>query len=84
MVDPERVSLIQGDFALVDDKKIDYAKVGPIYYLGSLPTMSKIRWFFSDNPLLLGFLGILICIVLAAIMYRTLRRIRAARVKKPS
>lgn len=84
LTDPERVSLIQGDFAIVDDKSVNHAKVGQTYYLGSLPSLSKLRWFFSDQPLLLGLLGILICVLMASIIYRKLRRIKAKRAEKTS
>jgi len=82
LTDPERVSSIQGDFAVVDDKIVNHAKVSPTYYIGSLPLLSKLRWFVSDQPLLLGFIGILICVLMAAIIYRKLRRMNAGRAKK--
>lgn len=79
LTDPERIASIQGDFVLVDDKNVDHAKVSETYYLGSLPKLSKLRWFFSDQPLVLGLLGILACILIAAIAYRPLRRLIAKR-----
>ena len=82
LTDPERVSSIQGDFAVIDDKLIDHAKVSPTYYLGSLPNLSKLRWFFSDQPWLLSLLGLLLCILAAALVYRPLRRIVSNRIKK--
>lgn len=82
LIDPERAGLIQGDFAIVDDKSVNHVKVGETYYLGSLPMASKVRWFFSDHPLVFGFLALLICIFLAVIMYRTLRRLIAKRTRK--
>lgn len=84
LTDPERVSTIQGDFAVVDDKSIDHAKVSPTYYVGSLPNLSKLRWFFSDQPLLLALLGIMIVTLMAAMVYRPLRRMVTRRVKKTS
>lgn len=84
LIDPERVSSIQGDFAVVDDKSVNHVKVSETYYVGSLPSLSKLRWFFSDQPLLLGLIGILVCILLAVIVYRPLRGIVARRVKKIS
>ena len=82
LTDPERVSTIQGDFAVVDDKSVDHAKVSPTYYVGSLPHLSKLRWFFADQPWLLALLGILLCIVVAALAYRPLRRMVARRTKR--
>lgn len=71
--DPERVATVQGDFAVVEDKSIDHVKVSPTYYLGSLPTLSKLRWFFTDQPLLLGLLALGVCVAIAAALYRPLR-----------
>ena len=67
---------------MVDDKSVEHAKVSETYYLGSLPAMSKARWFFSDQPLLLGLIGVLASILLAALAYRPLRRIIGNRGKK--
>lgn len=82
MTDPERMSSIQGDFVVVDNKNVYHTKVSDTYYTGSLPSISKLRWFFSDQPLLFGILGLLVCVVLAAVMYRPLRRIIAKRIHK--
>lgn len=71
--DPERIASFQGDFAVVDDKFISHTKVSPTYYLGSLPMFSKVRWFFGDQPLLLGLAAALICMVLAALIFRRIR-----------
>ena len=82
LTDPERASSIQGDFVILDNKNIYHTKVSDTYYTGSLPPISKARWFFSDQPLLLVFLGLLVCLILAAIVYRPLRRIIAKRRQK--
>ncbi len=82
LTDPERIPLIQGDFVVVDDKSVTHAKGSDTYYLGSLPALDKFRWFFSDQPLLLGLIGVLLCTLVAAIAYRPLRHIVAKRFKK--
>lgn len=82
LVDPERIATVQGDFAVLDDKTVDHVKVSPTYYLGSLPSLSKLRWFFSDQPLLLGLLAVLVCVLLAAALYRPLRRVLSKRLLK--
>lgn len=82
VTDPERVSTIQGDFVVVDDKSINHVKVGDTYYLGSLPWLSKLNWFFSDQPLVLALIVFLVAILLATIAYRPLRTLVAKRAKK--
>ncbi len=82
LTDPERLGSLQGDFVVVDDKTVEHAKVSDTYYLGTLPILTKLRWFFSDQPLLLGLLGLLASILFAAIAYRFLRRVVARRTQK--
>jgi hypothetical protein len=82
--DPERYPSVQGDFAVVEDRSVEHTKVSPTYYLGSLSAVTKLRWFLSDQPLLLGLLGLLLCILIAALAYRYLRRLGAKRAKKLS
>lgn len=79
--DPERTTSIQGDFVVVEDKTVEHAKVSPTYYLGSLPTLSKLRWFFSEQPLLLGLLALLVCVLSAAALYRPLRHVMLKRLQ---
>jgi hypothetical protein len=82
LTDPDRIASIQGDFAIVDDKTVSHAKVSPTYYVGSLPSLSKLRWFFSDQPLMLGLVGVLFCVLMASVSYRYLRRVNTKRIKK--
>jgi hypothetical protein len=82
LLDRERIKNVQGDFVLVDEKGDRHAKIGETYYLGSLPLTVHLRWAFSNHPLLVSLLGILISILLAAIMYRALRQIAAKRMRR--
>jgi len=84
LTDPERVASVQGDFAVVQDKSVNHAQVSPTYYLGSLPPMSKLRWFLGDQPMLLSLIGLLVCLLIAALLYRPLRGMVAKRLKKAS
>jgi cellulose synthase (UDP-forming) len=80
--DPERIPSIQGDFAVIDDKSVEHVKVSPTYYLGSLPTLSKLRWFFTDQPMLLALLALSVCVAVAAALYRPLRHMAKRRLQK--
>jgi len=82
LTDPERVSTIQGDFAVFDDKSVRHAQVSETYYVGSLPSLSKLRWFLADQPMLLALLGLLISVLTAALVYRPLRNMLARRSRK--
>jgi len=78
LTDPDRWHDIHGDFALVHDTYIETAKVGPTYYLGSLPLTSKLRWFLADQPVLVGLAGLLGVLLLAVLVFRLLRRRKRA------
>lgn len=80
--DPERMASFQGDFAVVDDKAVTHTKVSPTYYLGSIPFLSKVRWFFTDQPLLLGLAGLLVCMIMAALIFRRIRPFKAGRIRE--
>ena len=82
LTSPDQFS-IQGDLAVVDEKSADYAKVAPTYYLGALPQMSKLRWFFTDQPLLAALLLIAICVLLAILSYRLVRRLAGKSSQQP-
>lgn len=79
LFDPDRLKNVQGDFVLVDERGDRYAKVSPTYYVGFLPWGMQLHWLFTRHPLLAGFFGILISVLLAAIAYRALRRVAAKR-----
>lgn len=81
LTDPERIASVQGDFVIVDDKSVSHTKVSHTYYVGSLPWLSKVRWFLSDQPYVLGILASIICLLMAAIVYRKLGPINAKRRK---
>ena len=80
--DPERIASFQGDFAVVDDKLVSHTKVSATYYLGSLPFFSKVRWFFGDQPLMLGLIAALICMVMAALVFRRIRPVNPKQVNE--
>lgn len=71
--DPERLSTIRGDFLVVDDKGISQTRASPTYYVGNLPWWTKVQWFFGDQPLVLAFLSLLLCVLIAALLYRPLK-----------
>lgn len=78
LTDADRWHDIHGDFALIHNTYIETAKVGPTYYLGSLPLTSKVRWFLKDQPILVGLAGLLGVLLLAVLVFRLLRRRKRA------
>ncbi len=79
MRNPELVPLLQGDFAVVDDNMVTHAKVGETYYVGSLPLLHHLSWFFSNHPIVIGIFVLILSLILAVLTYRVLRRVAAKR-----
>lgn len=80
--DLDRIPGIQGDFVVVDDKSINHVKASETYFIGSLPWVSKVRWFFADQPFVLAGVVTLAAVLLGALLYRPLKKIVAKRRKK--
>lgn len=75
--DPERLSSVQGDFLVVDDKSTSHTRASPSYYVGTLPWWSRVRWFLADQPFVLAFAVLLLCVLAGALLYRPLRTVLA-------
>lgn len=79
MRNQELVPQVQGDFVVFDDKKVTHGMVGETWYVGSLPWTHHLLWFFSNHPIIIGILTLLLCLALAILSYRALRKIAAKR-----
>jgi hypothetical protein len=77
----ERVGGIKGDLVVFNEKDLNHAKVSPTYYVGALPLLDKFQWFFSDHPLLVGLVVLLVCLFVAIMAYRPMRRLLIRRAK---
>lgn len=79
LTDFERRPSVLGDFVVVDDKSIQHARVADTYYMGSLPWLSRLRWFLADQPLVFGLLALLVALLIGVLAYRPLRRLAERR-----
>lgn len=79
MRNTELVPQVQGDFVVFDDALISNALVGNTYYVGSLPLLHHLSWFFSNHPIFIGLMVLFISLLLATFAYRVLRRVAAKR-----
>lgn len=82
LFDPDRLKNVQGDLVLVDERGDRYAKIAPTYYVGSLPWITRLHWWSVRHPLIAGFLGVLIAVLLAVLAFRALRVVAAKRLPK--
>ena len=77
----ERVGGIKGDLVVFNEKDVSHTKVSPTYYIGALPWLDKFHWFFGDHPMLLGAIAIIVCLLLAIMLYRPMRRLLTRQAK---
>ena len=71
----ERVGSIQGDLVVFNEKDVNHTKVSATYYVGALPLLDRFQWFFSDHPLWVGLIVVLVCLFVAIMAYRPMRRL---------
>lgn len=77
----ERIGGIKGDLVVFNEKDVNHTKVSPTYYIGALPWLDKFHWFFGDHPMLLGAIAIIVCLLLAIMLYRPMRRLLTRQAK---
>lgn len=80
--DADLVKQFQGALAVVHARNVSSIASGKAYYVGSLPIYAHVRWALSAHPALLAIAALLVALILAAVIYRTLRSIAARRLKK--
>lgn len=71
--------LIQGDLMVATADKVTSFRVGNEYTVGQLPTLTRIRWWFGNSPLLLILCTLVGVLILALVAYWILSRIAGRR-----
>ena len=84
LLNTDRVADIQGSAAVVRGTQVNSLLAEKTYHVGSLPPLTYVRWFLSNNPLLLVLLGIVSALLLALVMYIALRARARKRLKGTS
>ena len=80
MQDPGDAQFIQGDLTLLNNEAVSYYRLGDTYTVGSLPVLTSLHWYFSQQPLLLLLLALVVVLVLSVILYRALKAAAVRRV----
>ncbi|ALJ29389.1 Cyclic di-GMP-binding protein [Stenotrophomonas acidaminiphila] len=79
--DPARLRRFQGSVVLLQGDTVRSLAGNQTYYVGELPPLLALRWFFAHHPLWLA-LGVgLVCLLLAMLAGWLLRRHARARLK---
>jgi cellulose synthase (UDP-forming) len=79
MTDPGKAQFLRGDLVLLNGDEINHYVMGSQFAVGSLPFVMGLRWWFSKQPVMLAFMALLTTLLIALVMYRTLRRMAVAR-----
>lgn len=65
---------VQGDLSVVNGDTMASYAVGETYWVGDLPWFMRIAYWFSQHPILMGFAGVLIAIIVCGPIYTLLKR----------
>lgn len=79
MFDPKTTERFHGDLVLQSGMRIEGFQMGPTYYVGKLPWWTALQWYLSKQPLLLFVLAGLAALLVAAVVFRLLRKLAAQR-----
>ena len=76
---PGKSPFVKDDLILINGDELNHYQVGETYWVGKLPLVTRVYWFFSNQPLIMLVLAVLVCLVLAVMMYRALRSLATRR-----
>lgn len=82
-LDPDRLREFQGSVVLVQGERVRSLVGDQGYYVGHLPRLTWLRWYFSHSPLLLAGAVMLATLLLALLLRWLLRRHARARLPEP-
>ena len=70
---------IQGDLMIAGAGKVTSFRIGNEYSVGHLPTLTKLRWWLGNSPLILILFTLIGVLIIALVAYWLLRRLAMAR-----
>jgi len=79
LADTGKTQFVRGDLVLLNDDEINHYVMGSQYTVGHLPFFTALRWWFAQQPVVLAFVALLAALLVAVVMYRTLRRMAVVR-----
>jgi cellulose synthase (UDP-forming) len=71
--------LIQGDLMIADANRVTSFRIGDEYSVGHLPTLTKLRWWLGNSPLILILFTLIGVLIIALVAYWLLRRLAIGR-----
>lgn len=79
--DTEQAARIGGDLTILANNVFTSYSVGETFWRGELPTITRIRWYLSDQPLLMVAMVVIAMLLLTIPVYLTLRAIARRRLR---
>ena len=79
LIDPGKTQFLRGDLVLLNGDEINHYVMGSQYAVGHLPFFMALRWWFAQQPVVLTFLAVLVALLVALVLFRTLRRMAVTR-----
>jgi len=70
---------IQGDLMIAGSGRITSFRIGNEYSVGHLPTLTKLRWWLGNSPLILILFTLIGVLIIALVAYWLLRRLAIGR-----
>jgi len=70
---------IQGDLMVASSGRVTSFRIGDEYSVGTLPVLTKVRWWLGNSPLILILLTLIGVLLIALVAYWLLRRIAMGR-----
>ncbi|WP_421794202.1 cellulose biosynthesis cyclic di-GMP-binding regulatory protein BcsB [Hydrocarboniphaga effusa] len=79
LTDPGKTQFLRDDLVLLNGDEINHYQMGSQYTVGKLPVFMALRWWFAQQPVVLAFIALFAALIVALVLYRTLRRMAVVR-----
>lgn len=79
LTDSGKTQFVRGDLVLLNGDELNHYSMGSQYSVGHLPFFLALRWWFSEQPVILALLSVAAALLLALVIFRLLRRMGLAR-----
>lgn len=82
IIDSGKVEHMSGSVVILRDQEVASYNVGQHYFVGQLPVLKLIWYHFSNHPVLVASLAVLLVVIVTVFLWRVLRKIAARRLTR--
>lgn len=82
IIDSGKVEHMSGSVVILRDQEVASYNVGQHYFVGQLPVLKLIWYHFSNHPVLVACLAVLLVVIVTVFLWRVLRKIAARRLAR--